>query len=125
LLSPLNALGCGTTSAGAASGGASSGGSGSGQLGSFGPTGFDASTYLALGGFGLLVLGVMAIALVLTLRRPRAAMALMAQLSADGRYWWDGMSWHDSVLDTPPQPLRSADGAYWWDGGLWRRIPAG
>jgi hypothetical protein len=122
LLSPFNALACGTTTAGAA-GGSSNGGSGGGQL-FFGTTAFDTSTYLALGGFGLLMLGVMAIALVLTLRRPRPAPALMAQLSADGRYWWDGMSWHDSVLDTPPQPLRSADGAHWWDGGRWRPIPA-
>lgn len=125
LVSPLNALACGTATAGAASGGGSSGGSGGAQLGSFGPSGFDISTFLVLGGFGILVLGVMAIALVVTARRPGPSLALMAQLSPDGRYWWDGMSWHDGVLDTPPHPLRSADGAYWWDGGLWRPLPTG
>jgi hypothetical protein len=72
-------------------------------------------TFAALSGLVLLVsVAVLAILLVKTLRRPRPNFALMAQLSPDGRYWWDGTAWH----------VRSADGAHWWDGGSWRPVPA-
>jgi hypothetical protein len=138
---PLNAFACGTTTpsgggsasgAGSAAGGgtaiATGGGSaiatGGGQLNSVGSIGFDWTTFAALGGFVILVAAaVLAILLVTTLRRPRPDWALMAQLSPDGRYWWDGRSWHDGLLNPPPPSVRSADGARWWDGRSWRLVP--
>jgi hypothetical protein len=82
-------------------------------------------TFAALSGLVLLVaVAVLAILLVKTLRRPRPNFALMAQLSPDGRYWWDGTAWHDSLHNPPPPSVRSPDGAHWWDGGSWRPIPA-
>jgi hypothetical protein len=66
---------------------------------------------------------VLVIAMILTLRVRPPQVALIAQLSADGSAWWDGMSWHQSVFDAPPPPLRSADGRYWWDGRKWRPLP--
>jgi hypothetical protein len=112
---PLAAFACSGTTAGSA--GTASGGGGLTNPFDWvgGPT-----TYAVSAGFLLLVvIGLAAIVLTLTMRR-RPAPALIAQLSSDGRYWWDGIVWHDSVLDTPPQAVRSADGAYWWDGSFWR-----
>jgi hypothetical protein len=81
-------------------------------------------TFAALSGFVLLAaMVVLAILLVKTLRRPRPNWALMAQLSPDGRYWWDGAAWHDGLQNPPPPSVRSADGAHWWDGGSWRLVP--
>jgi hypothetical protein len=118
-LSSLNALACSAPSSttGVASGG--------GQAGPpFGPIGSDAVLHIAFGGFILLAAGVLAIALVVSSRPRRPVPTLMAQLSPDGRYWWDGMAWHDGVVDPLPTSVRSADGAHWWDGGRWRPIPA-
>jgi hypothetical protein len=42
------------------------------------------------------------------------------QMSADGRYWWDGQAWRDAAQSAPPNVMRSADGYYWWDGTSWR-----
>jgi hypothetical protein len=82
-------------------------------------------TFAALSGFVLLVaVVVLAILLTKTLRRPRPNFALMAQLSPDGRYWWDGAAWHYGLHNPPPPSVRSADGAHWWDGGSWRPVPA-
>lgn len=128
----LNAFACGTTSpggGGSASGGsAANGGSaiatGGGQLNSLGSISFDGATFAALSGFVIVVAaGVLAVLLMKTLRRPRPNWALMAQLSSDGRYWWDGMAWHDGLQNPPPPSVLSADGAHWWDGGSWRRVP--
>jgi len=100
--------------------------SGSGQAGSsslFSPLGGDALTYALVGGFVILAAAsTMLVAMWAILRERRPALALIAQLSPDGRYWWDGTSWHDGVVETPPQFVRSADGAYLWDGRLWRRL---
>ena len=92
------------------------------QLGSIN---FDGATFAAVSGFViLLALALLAIALAMTLRRPRPNLALMAQLSSDGRHWWDGAAWHDGLQNPPPPYVRSADGAHWWDGGSWRPVPA-
>jgi len=81
-------------------------------------------TFAALSGLVLLLaVVVVAILLVKILRRPRPNFALMAQLSPDGRYWWDGTAWHDGLHNPPPPSVRSADGAHWWDGGSWRTVP--
>jgi hypothetical protein len=131
---PVNAFACSTTTpsgGGSASGGggATSGGSaiatGGGSGVPLGSIGFGGMTFAALSGFVLLLAAVvLAILLVKTLRRPRPNWTLMAQLSPDGRYWWDGMAWHDGLQNPLPPSVRSADGAHWWDGGSWRRVPA-
>jgi hypothetical protein len=80
-------LDCSGTTAAAASGG--------GQAGSFGGFGGDVTTYGIV--FGFLVLAAvctLAVALWATLRPPR--LAVMPQLSPDGRYWWDGSAWRPS-----------------------------
>jgi len=45
------------------------------------------------------------------------------QMSADGRYWWDGQAWRDASSEAPATAQRSADGYYWWDGRTWRPVP--
>ena len=129
---PLSAFACTTAPSGGGGtyGGGSAGGGGSAiatgggsavPVGSFGSGGL---TFAALSGFVLLAaVVVLAILLVKTLRRPRPNFALMAQLSPDGRYWWDGTAWHDGLHNPPPPSVRSADGAHWWDGGSWRPVP--
>ena len=108
---------------GAITSGEASGSGQAGSLGVFGPFGGDAATYAIVGGLVLLAaVATLAVAMVATLRVRRPAMALIAQLSPDGRYWWDGITWHDGVLETPPQYVRSADGAYLWDGRVWRPL---
>jgi len=75
-----------------------------------GSIGFGGMTFAALSGFVLLLaVVVLAILLVKTLRRPRPNFALMAQLSPDGRYWWDGTAWHDAAHNPPPPSVRSAE----------------
>ncbi len=134
VLAPLSAFACTTAPSGggsAFSGGSTAGGGSAIATGGASPVpvgsfGFGGMTFAALSGLVLLVsVLVLAILLVKTLRRPRPNFALMAQLSPDGRYWWDGMAWHDGLHNPPPPAVRSADGAHWWDGGSWRPIPAG
>ncbi len=133
VLAPLSAFACTTAPSGgaSASGGGSAGGGGSAIAtgGSsavpVGSVGFGGMTFAALSVFVLLVaVVVLAILLMKTLRRPRPNFALMAQLSPDGRYWWDGAMWHDGLYNPPPPSVRSADSAHWWDGGSWRPVPA-
>ncbi len=114
---PFNAFACGTADPGGggiASGGGSAAGGGSAiatggsQVNAFGSISIDGATFAALSGFVILVaVAVLAISLVITLRRPRPNLALMAQLSSDGRYWWDGMAWNDSLQNPPPPSVRS------------------
>jgi hypothetical protein len=98
--------------------------SGSGQAASsslFGGFGGGALTFVLVGGFVLLAAASTVLVMMWAiLRDGRPQLASIAQLSPDGRYWWDGTSWHDGVVETPPQFVRSADGAYLWDGRLWR-----
>jgi hypothetical protein len=132
---PLSAFACstgtsggggGTYGGGSASGGGSALATGGGSAVPVGSIGFGGMTFAALSGFVLLAaVVVLAILLVKTLRRPRPNWALMAQLSPDGRYWWDGTTWHDGLQNPPPPSVRSADGAHWWDGGSWRLVPVG
>jgi hypothetical protein len=128
----LNAFACSSGPGGASSatGGGTAAGGGSGiatvgsQVSPFGSISFDGATFAALSGFVILVAaGVLAILLLKTLKRPRPNLALMAQLSSDGRYWWDGMAWHDGQQNPPPPSVRSADGAYWWNGRSWQLAP--
>jgi hypothetical protein len=131
---PGTAFACSSSSpygGGSASGGGSAAGGGSAIVtggGSAVPAasiGFGGMTFAALSGLILLVaVVILAILLVKTLRRPRPNWALMAQLSPDGRYWWDGTTWHDGLQNPPPPSVRSADGVHWWDGGSWRLVPA-
>lgn len=129
---PLSAFACTTAPSGGGGsyggGSAASGGSaiapGGGSAIPVGSIGFGGMTFAALSGFVLLLaVVVVAILLVKILRRPRPNFALMAQLSPDGRYWWDGTAWHDGLHNPPPPSVRSADGAHWWDGGSWRTVP--
>jgi hypothetical protein len=125
---PINAFACSTanpTGGGSASGGGSALASGGGYGVPLGSIGFGGLTFAALSGLVLLAaVVVLAILLVKTLR-PRPNWALMARLSPDGRYWWDGTTWHDRLQNPLPPSVRSADGAHWWDGGSWRSVPAG
>jgi hypothetical protein len=129
----LNALACGTTTpsgGGSASGGGGgvSGGTaiatGGGSAVPLGSIGLGGTTFAALSGSVIVLAAVLlAVLLVKTWRRPRPNFVLMAQLSSDGRYWWDGTAWHDGLQNPPPPSVRSADGAHWWDGGSWRPVP--
>ncbi len=130
---PLNAFACSTTTpsgggsaggGGVAVGGGSGIATGGGSAVPLGPIGYGGVTFAVLSGFVLLLAAVvLTILLMKALRRPRPNWALMAQLSPDGRYWWDGRAWHDGLQNPPPPSVRSADGAHWWDGGSWRRVP--
>jgi len=48
-----------------------------------------------------------------------------AQLSPDGRFWWNGQAWQDTESSIPPGSPRSPDGGHWWDGARWRPVPPG
>jgi hypothetical protein len=86
---------------------------------------------VALGLFTGLVLVVAVViglaALLLRRRRPTPSPAGGAgppmTLSGDGRYWWDGGTWHDTETSAPPSAQRSPDGVYWYDGVKWRLVP--
>jgi hypothetical protein len=91
-----------------------------------GGTGNTPEPAFAFGGFIVFVLvlaflaGLIGLAVVLVRRsRPPA----VAQLTSDGRYWWDGQFWRDALLEAPPTAKRSADGHFWWDGRQWRPVP--
>jgi len=47
-----------------------------------------------------------------------------AQLSEDGKYWWDGADWQpvptDGGGDAPQQGQLSDDGQWQWDGSQWQ-----
>ena len=81
---------------------------------------------IALTAAGLLLVTLLVIGLVVLLGRtgqtakPRES---AAQMSSDGRYWWDGQTWRDTEQGAPPSAMRSADGYYWWDGQRWRTVP--
>lgn len=70
-----------------------------------------------------LVLGTVLFVIGRSRKRSSIATAGGLQLSADGRYWWDGQAWKDSVLEIPATAQRSADGRLWWDGRTWRPLP--
>jgi hypothetical protein len=84
-----------------------------------------------------LIVGLAVIVVVAIMRRRRqlpvaaaiptatSAMATPAniQMSADGRFWWDGQGWKDTEVEVPPNVQRSADGGQWWDGRGWRPVP--
>jgi len=69
----------------------------------------------------ILLVGVVAVALVVSRRRTPAVAGAPIQLSPDGAFWWDGVRWHDAKTEIPPNAQRSPDGVYWWDGRSWRR----
>ena len=78
--------------------------------------------YALIGGVAALIVGLV--------RRGRRGAAVApviqnagGQMSADGRWWWDGQSWHDAAVEVPPGAQRSGDGRYWWDGTRWRPAP--
>src|SRR6266851_9765328 len=103
---------------GAITSGEASGSSQAASSSLFGPFGGDALTFALVGGFVLLAAASTVLVTMWAILRERRLQPLIAQLSPDGRYWWDGTSWHDGVVETPPQLIRSADGAYLWDGRL-------
>ncbi len=108
---------------GAITSGEASGSSQAASSSLFGPFGGDALTFALVGGFVLLAAAsTVLVVMWAILREGRPQLALIAQLSPDGRYWWDGTSWHDGVVETPPQFVRSADGAHFWDGRQWRSL---
>jgi hypothetical protein len=55
---------------------------------------------------------------------PAAAGGQVVQMSADGRYWWDGAQWQDAERAVPPAAQRSGDNRWWWDGSTWRQVPS-
>ena len=98
----------------------------------FGPVNLGAAAVpLAIGGGAILLVLVLAVVTVVVLlsrqRHPAVvAVATVAggpQMSADGRYWWDGQAWRDTAKEIPPDAMRSADGFYWWDTRTWRPVP--
>jgi len=95
VLAPLSVLACGSTGGSAGTTGSAGTGSGGGGLSNpFGPIDAHAATDAVVAGFTLLLgLAVLSIwvAVVMLRRRPQAILA--AQVSPDGRYWWDGAFW--------------------------------
>jgi hypothetical protein len=69
----------------------------------------------------IFLVGVVAVALLVSRRRTPAVAGASIQLSVDGAFWWDGVRWHDARTEIPPHAQRSPDGVYWWDGRSWRR----
>ena len=66
---------------------------------------------------------------VLLRRPPRtspvaaAAPPVALQMSADGKFWFDGARWVDCANEPPPFAPRSPDGAMWWNGYAWAPVP--
>jgi hypothetical protein len=52
-----------------------------------------------------------------------------AQLSEDGKYWWDGADWLTVPEDAGEQPAQvgqlSEDGQWQWDGSAWQPADGG
>jgi hypothetical protein len=85
----------------------------------------------------VVILLIVFIAVVISRRRATPAMVPAAvpgmgvaaatpatiQMSADGRFWWDGQAWKDTEQEIPPNAQRSGDGQSWWDGRGWRPVP--
>lgn len=75
----------------------------------------------------LLAMGGVLVVLIVRRRGPSApapeAHQAEPQMSADGRYWWDGQAWRDADQHVPAGAMRSPDGYYWWDGRGWRAAP--
>jgi hypothetical protein len=86
---------------------------------------FDAGKLFGDAVFVALIIGVIlfAFAMIRRSRRRPAVAGSAVQLSADGRYWWDGQAWKDSEQEVPATAQRSADGQLWWDGRTWRPVP--
>jgi len=102
--------------------GSSSGGSSPSSTSAISPTA------LGLVTGAVLVIAVLVGVVAVFMRRRSAAPAVAAApipltLSGDGRYWWDGATWHDTETSAPPGAQRSPDGAYWYDGTGWRTVP--
>lgn len=45
------------------------------------------------------------------------------ELTADGKFWWNGTYWIATSEMAPPWAQRSPDGAFWWDGHAWQPVP--
>ena len=119
LWAPLTAMAC------SAGGGGTAAASGGGQVSTFSSIGGPSATDAVSVAFTILaVISLLAISVAVIILRRRRPTAVMAQLSPDGTYWWDGIAWHDGVLEPPPPGVRSADGAYSWDGRAWRTVSA-
>jgi hypothetical protein len=82
------------------------------------------------------VVAVIVLVIVLTRSRRRqpgyagaypamGAPAYQFQLSADGRYWWDGQAWQDTMVRIPPGAQVTPDRLQWFDGTRWRPVPPG
>jgi hypothetical protein len=90
---------------------------------------FNAGQLVADALIGVLILGLTMLAVGLVLRsrrRPQPAYATptaAVHMSADGQFWWDGVTWRDSGREIPPAAQRSGDGQFWWDGTTWRPVP--
>jgi hypothetical protein len=92
---------------------------------------------VVVGGIVLvIVVGVIVLVIVLTRSRRRqpayvgaypamSAPAYSFQLSADGRYWWDGQAWQDTLVRIPPGAQMTPDRLQWFDGTRWRPVPPG
>ena len=53
---------------------------------------------------------------------PVAAAAPAPQMSPDGAFWWDVLTWREAQHEVPLSAQRSPDGAFWWDGQKWRPV---